>query len=411
MLSGSESVDKTRVTQEVNAHEQLLYFTSSSLTQKDDFLFFISHRTGHPNIFCRNLLSGQEKQLTCNINGILKSYVYFNGNEYKGLGKASISMDFKNSRAFYIQDRNLCCVDLKGKIKVLTQLPENQMTAFTHVSADGKKVCVPTTDARALEADTFVDDSPGYKLEQEGKNEVIKDKPDYDIDERVRNENLNSYLRVYDTETGDEILCEKVPRAWITHVQFSPVNSDLILYNHEWPSNCGIRRMWLWNGEKHIRLRTEGENRSREDWTCHEMWQADGQYIIYHGKYKDGTAYIGRVNPEGTEHIEISLPKKYHRYGHFTAGNCHNNWLVSDGYYHPGDQPENENWGGEWISRQVVDWKTKTIAWTPLCRHESFWDCQDSHPHPVYNHRDDAVYFTSNKGGKRAVYRVTIPNS
>lgn len=403
-------MNKTRVTENILSNDQLLYFTSSSLTKNDQHLFFLSDRTGHPNIFCKNLSSGKETQLTYNTNGTLKSYVYFNGNEYKGLGKASVSMDFKNNRAFYIQDRDICSVDMSGNISVLNKLPKNQVTAFTHVSADGKKICVPTTDARALEADTFVDDSPGYTLEQEGKNEVIKDKPDYDIDERVRLENLNSYLRVYDTETGEEILCEKVPRAWITHVQFSPINSNHILYNHEWPSDCGIRRMWLWDGEKHIRLRTEGENRSKDDWSCHEMWQADGQYIIYHGKFKDGTAYIGRVNPEGTENIEISLPKEYHRYGHFTAGNCHNNWLVSDGYFHPEGEPENENWGGEWISLQKADWKNKTIEWVPLCHHDSIWDCQDSHPHPVYNHQDNSVYFTSNKEGKRAVYKVDVPS-
>ena len=295
-------MNKTRVTENIQSNDQLLYFTSSSLTKNDHHIFFISDRTGHPNIFCKNLSSGEEKQLTYNTNGTLKSYVYFNGNEYRGLGKASISMDFKNNRAYYIQDMTICSVDSNGTVKVLSKLPENQVTAFTHVSADGKKICIPTTDARALEAEKFIDDSPGYKLEQEGKNEVIKDKPDYDIDERVRTEHLNSYLRVYDTETGDEILCEKVPYAWITHVQFSPLNSNHILYNHEWPSDCGIRRLWLWDGEKHIRLRTEGESRSKEDWTCHE-----------------------------------------------------------NGYFHQEGEPENENWGGEWISLQKINWETKSI--------------------------------------------------
>ena len=42
------------------------------------------------------------------------------------------------------------------------------------------------TDARALEAERLVNDSPAYAVKQEKKNEVISDKPDYDIDERVR---------------------------------------------------------------------------------------------------------------------------------------------------------------------------------------------------------------------------------
>jgi hypothetical protein len=145
------------------------------------------------------------------------------------------------------------------------------MTAFTHVSADGTRLCVPTTDARALDDEV-----------------LLKGKPDYDIDERVQKESLSSYLRVYDTATGKEILCEQVPKAWITHVQFSPRDHNMILYNHEWCSDCGIRRMWLWDGHRHIRLRTEGEGRSRADWTCHEMWERDGSAIIYHGSYHHG---------------------------------------------------------------------------------------------------------------------------
>jgi hypothetical protein len=166
-------------------------------------------------------------------------------------------------------------------------------------------------------------------------------------------------------------------------VQFSPVDPDWILYNHEWPSDCGIRRLWLWDGKNHRRLRTEENGRSRADWSCHEMWTADGRFIIYHGKFADGTAYVGRVSPSGGDNIEIALPKHYHRYGHFTAGNLHNDWLVSDGYWHPDGQPDNALWGGEWITLQKIDWALRHIEWVPLCAHHSSWDCQDSHPHPI----------------------------
>ncbi|HBF38541.1 MAG TPA: hypothetical protein DDW50_14640 [Firmicutes bacterium] len=400
-----------RMTNNPAANEQLLYFTSSSLSADDQILWFISDRTGHPNVFRRNLVTGEEKQLSQNCEGFLKSYVYFNGNPYRGLGLASISIDARNAKVYFIQGRDLCSADLNGKMKVISQLPAQQVTAFTHVSADGKLICVPTTDARALEGDTFINDSPGYKLgDTDKKNEVITGKPDYDIDERVRTENLSSYLRVFNIETGAEVLCEKVPQGWITHVQFSPVDSRIILYNYEWAADCGIRRLWLWNGHQHVRLRTEGGERSKADWACHEMWQADGQYIIYHGKFQNGNAYVGRVSPAGNDNIEIRLPRQYERYGHFTAGNVHNNWLVSDGYFHPDGAPVNANWGGEWISLQFIDWKRQNIQWVPLCEHHSFWDCQDSHPHPILNHSDNSVYFTSNRDGKRAVFKVDLPS-
>jgi oligogalacturonide lyase len=398
-----------RITQNRDANEQLLYFTSSSLAADDSILWFISDRTGDPNIFRRNLITGEERQLSRNRAGFLKSYVYFNGNPGRGLGLASISTDCRRNRVFFLQDCDLCVAEPDGALTILNQIPPDQVTAFTHVSADGKLICVPTTDARALETDTFVNDSPSYRLGGAAKqNEVITGKPDYDIDERVRSENLNSYLRIFDTATGAAVLCEKVPRAWITHVQFSPVDSRVILYNHEWAADCSIRRLWLWNGKEHIRLRTESGARCKTDWVCHEMWQADGQFIIYHGKFADGNAFVGRVSPAGGDNIEIRLPVEYERYGHFTAGNLHNNRLVSDGYFHPSGAPANSNWGGEWISLQVVDWENQNMQWFPLCEHKSFWDCQDSHPHPIFDHRDGNVYFTSNRDGKRAVFRINV---
>lgn len=373
------------------SNNQMLYFTSTSLLADDNGIVFISEQTGHPNIFYKDFKTGNEKQLTFNMEGSLKSYVYFWGNEYKGLGKASVSLHAESGNIYYIQGRSICNVDIQGNYRVLAELPDDQVTAFTSISADGTLLCVPTTDARALEYDT-PQDTKNYS-------------PGYDIDKRVQDENLNSYIRIYDTISGKEIMAECVPKSWITHVQFCPTNNSLILYNHEWPSDCGVRRIWLWDGKRHIRLRTENNVRSREDWTCHEMWQRDGKGILYHGIYKNEVPYIGKMNVDGSGIIEISLPELYRKYGHFTVSNI--GLLVSDGYYQT-EEETNEDCG-QWINIQKVDWQNRNIQWIPLCKSGSNWDSQDSHPHPIFNHRDTAVYFTSNKEGFRAIYRIDIP--
>ncbi|MBM7570373.1 oligogalacturonate lyase family protein [Aquibacillus albus] len=374
----------------LTADDQLLYFTSTSLLKKEEKLIFIRTQNGNPNLFSRDLISGHERQLTHNKDGYLKSYVYFDGHENTGFGKASVSLDPERGIVYYIQGSKICSVDQSGKGKTLNTIPTDQVTAFTHVSADGSKLCVPTTDARALD----------YDFLKNGR-------PVYDIDRRVREEKLNSYLRIYCTDTGEEIITEKVPEAWITHVQFSPIDSNKILYNHEWPSDCGIRRVWLWNGQQHLQLRTESEERTRDDWTCHEMWQSDGKSVIYHGSYNDsGICYIGRVDVESGDIVEVSLPESYKKYGHFTVANTQNDLLVSDGYFHTNAEQDNNNHGGAWISTQSVDWKNKKIEWVPLCKHGSNWDSQDSHPHPIYDHDDSYIYFTSNKEGLRGIYRV-----
>ncbi len=375
-----------RITQHPEANEQLLYFTSTSLLADDRRLLFLSDRTGNPNVFLRDIKTGAERQLTTNAEGYLKSYVYFDGQPYRGFGKASVSVHAASGTVFFIQGRNICATDATGRTRLLAEYPNGQMTAFTHVSADGTRLCVPTTDARALEADR-----------------LVRGRPDYDIDARVQTENLSSYLRVYDTATGRQVLCERVPKAWITHVQFSPVDHDLILYNHEWSSDCGIRRMWLWNGKEHIRLRPEGEGCKRTDWACHEMWERDGSAIIYHGGYDHGPAFVGRVRPDGTARVEISLPEGWHRYGHFTEGRP--GVLVTDGYYEQAGDPKGS---GAWLCVLKVDWAGKHIDWLPLCRHGSSWSSQDAHPHPIFNHAADAVFFTSELGGKRAVWSCDL---
>lgn len=374
-----------------NLEKQLLYFTSPSVAEDRSLLFFIGEKEGCPNVYSYDFSTGQEKKLTTNSAGILKSYVYFWGDEKKGLGKASISLDCRRKKIYYIQDNNIFTADEKGNVKKLNMIPEGQVTAFTHVSRDGRFLCVPTTDKRALEF-----------TEEEIKSQKIL----YDIDERVRVENLCSYIHIYDTETGEEHRCEKVEKAWITHVQFSPVDSNLILYNHEYCSDSGIRRMWLWNGKSHIPLRDEGEGRNRQDWTCHEMWQPDGNYIIYHGRYTSGISYVGRVSVDLSDRQEISLPQEYQQYGHFTVAGRHNNWLVSDGYYRQ-DLKDNF-WAGRFISLIQIRWEEKHAKWYPLCLHGSDWSSQDCHPHPIFDGKDEGICFTSNESGKRRIYYISV---
>ena len=179
---------------------QLLYFTCSSLAENDERIYLISDRGGSPNVVCRDMFTGQETTLTDNKKGILKSYVYFDGTFNEGLGKASVCLDYKKEIIYYIQDDKICKADRFGNRKELNRVPDGRMTAFTHVSLDGKRLCVPMTDGRCLDFDP----------ETEGSG--LDKRPVYDIDGRVQKENLSSYLCVYDTESG-ELLYEKIGRA------------------------------------------------------------------------------------------------------------------------------------------------------------------------------------------------------
>jgi len=401
-LAGAERVTES------SGNDQMLYFTSTSLLADDSGLFFISDRTGDPNLFFLDFASGEQRQLTENAEGTLKSYVYFGGTPGRGFGKASVCLDAVTGVAYYVQNNEIRGVDRRGEVRTLAEIPPDQMTAFAHVSADGELLCVPTTDARALEgAGDHPPDGepvPNYYEMQD---------PPYDVDERVQIEGLSSYIRVYATRTGEEVQRVAVPRAWITHVQFSPVDSSLILYNHEYCADPGVRRLWMWNGGRHWMLRDEapvgsnGRGRSRRDWITHETWQRDGEYVVYHGglghQYHEPPCFVGRVRLDGTARSEVLFDPEWSQYGHFSVGGT--GQVVSDGYFRT---PETGEGWGQWISVAEVDWAGGTIEWRPLTRHGSSWSTQDEHPHPIFDHACGAVYFTSDHGGRRAVYRIPV---
>ncbi len=396
---------------------QLLYFTCSSLSRDDKRIFLLSDRNGSPNVWVKELCTGEERMLTDNKKGILKSYVYFDGTFNEGLGKASVSLDCINNVIFYIQDDKICKVDLDGNITVLNHVPDGRMTAFTHASADGKRLCVPMTDGRCLDFDP----------ETEGSG--LDKRPVYNIDGRVQEENLNSYLCVYDTETGELLFEKTVPKCWITHVQFNPANPEIIMYNHEWPSfACGIRRIWIYDHstDEIRRIRTEGNDtlgnprgyaRNAEDWVCHEMWSDDGKTIIYHGGYENGPAMVGKYDMESGKYWEIALPDDYNAYGHFLMDHLGN--LVCDGYFkYPWEVkkvrenstdngPDPHKKDAEYICKVLPDWEAGVLNWVPLCKHESDWLGQDAHPHPIYSHTGDRVFFNSRSGKTVNVYCVS----
>jgi len=63
---------------------------------------------------------------------------------------------------------------------------------------------------------------------------------------------------------------------------------------------------------------------------------------------------------------------------------------------------------GAWIGLLRVDWARGMRAWTPLCRHGSNRAGQDAHPHPIFDHAGTEVLFTSDRGGRCAIYAVAL---
>lgn len=375
----------------------LLYFTTNSLLMDDSRMVLVGKRNGVRNLYLMNVDGTGLRRLTdipddtdAVSTDHLKSPPVYSG----GMALDNIfgepTMDCRSGNTYYLRGRSVMKTGLDGVSIPLALLPIGAVCGVMHVSDSGRRLLVATTDQRVFTHTT------GHGFSSS-------------IDEYAQMQGISSVLRVYDTTSGEQILRESVPRCWITHAQFHPQNESLILYNHEWPSDCGIRRMWLFDGDRHTMVRTDGGGNSKDDWTCHEMWNRAGDAFIYHGQYHDGAYYLGRARLKHPQDVlplqldEVKLPPAFTSYGHFTCGRGRE--LYTDGYYHkPGEQADKSRY----ICRVDVDWESGQTQWTPLCLHHSSFTDQDSHPHPVLNHRGDKLYFNADFEGHRAVYCVDV---
>jgi len=176
--------------------------------------------------------------------------------------------------------------------------------------------------------------------------------------------------------------------------------------------------MWIWDGNKHFRLREEDGVKNRNDFICHEVWEKNGDFIFYHGRYMNGVCFLGRVDPEGKKSIEIEFPLEYKREGHFIPGK--NGFFVTDGFYEDRGLPERirlklkrtfkkeTSFCGRYLTLVKADWNERRINWYPICRHGSDWSDQSCHPHPLLDNHGRRVYFNSNRKGKNAIYSAAI---
>ncbi len=385
------------------ANDQLLYFTSPSHSHDGRWIILLSDRGGEYNLWALDMRDNTMRRISHNCEGWLRSYVYFDGHhDARGLSRAGISFDAQRNRLYYIQGNRIICAEIEtGEQHDVATLPSGEVTAFTDVSRCGKYLCVPTIHHAAFD-------------EAEEPMQIGRTADALGI---------RSTVRIFETATGHEKILFSEP-GWVSHVQFRPTDAQQILYNHEWCDFGATRRMWWWNGYTSRRLRPADALVDARGTATHEVWRQDGQCLIYHGHYfitdeptpvqrtrqlYHQQPYIGRCFPDGDFREEIALDTGCHLYGHFmpnSTGEC----VVSDGYFEADEVCREKSHAGglkaRWITLFHLDWETLTARAQPLCRHDSSWSSQDAHPHPIFSHDAQSVWFTSDREGKRAIYQV-----
>jgi len=191
---------------------------------------------------------------------------------------------------------------------------------------------------------------------------------------------------------------------WYSHVSISPTDPHVVLFCHEGPWLL-VQRMWI------VRADTEQvwpllETERLLQQCGHEYFTATGTVVTQYAE-RDSVADTTWRHANVLMNVDGSNERRYWYDGwqpmHVQTSHAEETLMVGDcGQRSERDDPEAQ--AMLVLVRLVGD---RSVI-TPLCRHDSSWKAQGSHPHPVFWPDDRWVVFSSDRGGRCNVYRAEV---
>lgn len=358
------------------AKDQHLYFTSHSVTSDGRRLLVISERSGAPNLHVIDRDQRTIRQLS-NADALLRAYCYPQGTT-RGFSKATPYLDPQHHHAYWVQDDAAWRVSLEpgAKPEKLVDLPAGWYTGFTHVSPDGRTLCVPCADPRAFHAD---DRTQGDQTTH--------------VPWRMLEQGLVTRLCMIDVERCELRDQIELP-FWVTHVQFDPKGSGRLLFNCEGKVGAGGDRRFphwgrIWGLEPDGRWRRLYDQPEGE-YLNHENWTPSGDAIVYHGRRGD-EQFIAARTWDGD--VVFDHPTRGVSVHHAISTPSPRRFTVDshDGHVY------------------LFDLDAPTARQDQrLCAHHTSFREQDAHAHPIMSPAGDGVVFTSDRDGGCNVYEVRL---
>lgn len=403
------------------AHCQLLYFTTYSVTAEGGTLAAITNAySEHPegaSLARIDRATGQMEPLAVFPGPAMQAYPYFarprsadpkedylfNGTvATHGLNKSSPCLHAASGNLYFVWGRPdgwglLDCVNVRtGRRRTLLEIPPERCVGYTHLDPGGEHVLLSLMDSRIL----------GFGEKRKGNREMS---------ENYEKHGLTTQLAEVNVHTGKLTVRWEEP-AWVTHVQYHPQRRDLVLYNHEWTWPLGTERIWLKaDAGEGVRVRRPGRPIQFRvspdlglDDVAHEVWQDNGEAVIYHGVRWDAAEFpeqfVGRAPVDPHQPLqEISIPRdRPSFYGHFFPSRA-GDFVITDAVANEAGLKQRK---GNLISRLNMDWASGRMEVVPLCESNTSWHTQDNHPHPVLSPDQTEVLFTSDCSGVRQIYSV-----
>jgi len=188
-------------------------------------------------------------------------------------------------------------------------------------------------------------------------------------------------------------------REWISHVNVSPTDGDIVVFCHEGPWHL-VQRLWVVRASTH-EVWPLLKQRRHLDRSGHEYFTASGRLVTQWSTRETPssgqvTSYNAVVDPSG-EDLEMFRYDGPHPSHIQTSPD--ETLVVGDTCIVP------ELADGRHFMCLVRHEGERAVK-QPLCRHDTSWQTQHSHPHPVFTLDGKHVVFNSDRGGRSNVYQA-----
>ncbi|MCF7838889.1 MAG: oligogalacturonate lyase family protein [Candidatus Marinimicrobia bacterium] len=334
-------------------HSRHLYFTESGWYHEHKKLLFVSDRRNATNLHCIDLDNGEIAALT----------------RFRLHGPGGAAMNPRHAKAYFSRHGRLMALDLQTlQLNPVWSIPKGYRPAGASVSSNGAYLCLAVSEA--------VNHRGGMLT-----NPTLAIREMHAACPRCR-----IYRIALQTGQAEMILEDK---RWITHVNTSPTQPELLTYCHEGPGDLVANRIWgLDASSGHtwpIRPR-----QGYEFGLGHEYWYADGVRLGYVGLTKDGNCFFGSIRYDNSEWFETETQYK--------IKHLHSN----DETVMAGDAQEH-----------ILVWRRQGKQLDGprvLCAHGSSMCRQVSHVHPRFSADGNQILYTSDATGYANLYLAQVPD-
>ncbi len=339
------------------------YFTQPVFTDDGEGLLLSSNRTGEWQAYLLHLSSRKLVQLTDEPGGISHH--------------ASTILPTQAACAF-ISGREVRRAPLDGgPPETLYEIPDGFRASILSPTGDGSSVTFAYVERLDLSTQTG-------KL-YSGMLETLFRRP------------ASVVVRVMTDGSGAMALWGE--REWISHVNVSSADGDIVVFCHEGPWHL-VQRLWVVRASTH-EVWPLLEQRRHLDRSGHEYFTASGRLVTQWSTRETPTSgqvtsYNAVVDPSG-ENLEMFRYDGPHPSHIQTSPD--ETLVVGDTCIVP------ELAEGRKFMCLVRHEGEKAVK-QPLCRHDTSWQTQHSHPHPVFAPDGEHVVFNSDRGGRSNVYRA-----